>query len=102
MSDFIRINKPRADKMAATLALIEKSGKSTRALPAQYEEVLGPVLDAIEELTQGRAERPAVQSPITATSQPVMNEQVKLQGMSTQQLVDIMIAAGAILQHRRK
>lgn len=62
MSDFLRINKVRADQMHTALDRIEKSGLSQKALPAQYEELLGPVLDRIERVTEGRADVPPVEA----------------------------------------
>lgn len=59
MADFTAINAVRVNHLHEALDKIEKSGKSQKVLPANYEELLGPVLDRIEGLTEGGSEPPS-------------------------------------------
>jgi hypothetical protein len=63
MSDFQRINAIRVVKVMAVLDIIEKSGKSNRVLPANYEELLGSIFDRIQDLTQGGPDTPVEDEP---------------------------------------
>lgn len=110
ITDFRRINEPRALRMLEQLGHIQKSAASMKVPQTEVNQMLAPVFAALEKL-RGRplgasnqqvrdADRPKPQM-IEATI-PVSNEIAHLEGLSTQQLIDRMIACGAVLATRRK
>lgn len=96
LTEFERINKPRVDKVLKMLVTIEKSRKSTKTSLEEWSKLLHPVPTKFKppETNQPKTD-------ITATS-PVKREMENLEKLSTTQLVDRMIACGAVLAERRK
>ena len=100
-SEFERINRPRAERAAAQVDLILNSAASMRLERDVALDLLAEngLLLTTEEDTrpQGPSEphRPA-------QSLHVEERKAELSKLDTQSLVDIMIAAGALRQDRRK
>ncbi len=92
-ADFVRINQPRFEDILKRLTLIDRSARSMGVV-----KTMQPYLDQIEERLQEL--RPAAPKPVA--TKPVANEAEQLESLSTTQLVDRMIACGAILAARRK
>lgn len=99
-------NLGRVAKMVQTLELMEVSGKSNNAKGEDYAAILQPVFDKIGDLlgasvtvTIDTDPTPPADAPMTP---PVANEAGNLEHLTTTQLVDRMIACGAILASRRQ
>lgn len=125
-----RINDPRVEKIVKMIAVIEKSAKSLRVSEPEIRDLIQPVADALAAHGMGPTGQQAfrlkqertpdggsvlVTPPVarTGASQAAPVEEVKaspavaremgaLADLSTQQLVDRMIAIGAELAARRK
>lgn len=118
ISEFRRINEPRAQRAVEQLNHIAKSAASMKMHEIDVAKLLEPVTAKLAELRdqdavdiiEGTAPRnvPAsadwMDGPGTgpAPTPPVAREMEQLENLTTQQLVDRMIACGAILAERRK
>lgn len=116
ISEFRRINEPRAMRMVEQLNLIKKSAASMRIADDEVRMMMSPVFKAVDDMRPAIAkafERPApaqirslapmggnFEEPFA--SAPVAKEMGALADLTTQQLVDRMIACGAELANRRK
>lgn len=123
LDDFKRVNEPRVARALEQIAHIEKSAASNRVDDNDLRRLLLPLDDKIAELfgePEGEAlpakveDYVAVAGParnellddlpmkeVEATP-PVAREMEALDTLTTQQLVDRMIACGAELASRRK
>jgi len=105
LAEFRRINEPRVDKILASLGHIEKSATSMRIDEHEVKLLLHPVRIRVDYLRGFAAEQltPAQPEPteIKATA-PVSQAGVPYADLPTTQLIDKMIAIGAILAERRK
>ncbi len=116
-----RINEPRVRRVLDQLTFIEKSAASLRAPELDVATLLKPVATKLAQLYEGAVEAapapvatplgaapidtPSVATPLGAApiaTPPVAREMEDLQELTTQQLVDRMIACGALLAERRK
>jgi len=96
--EFQRINGPRVEKIHRMLDTIEKSSRSLRVDPTDLLQTLRDRLTGDEHDNGGSP--PDVPNRPVAT-QPVEREALPLKNLSTQQLVDRMIACGFELGKRR-
>lgn len=111
-AEFRRINGPRVQRAVDQIALVEKSATSMRISDEELETILLPVDNQLADILGDKSEetpgpdeeQPAIgqdPAPLEAT-QPVAREMARLSDLSTQQLVDRMIACGAELAKRRQ
>lgn len=56
MSDFLRVNQPRIDKIISFLGMVEKSYKSNRADRAELLDLLEQIDEALEQLAPADAD----------------------------------------------
>ena len=95
MSEFERINRPRVEKIHKMLDTIEKSARSLKADPDE-------LLETVRERLTGGEDVPGGNPPEVPKASPaIQKEGVALANLSTQQLVDRMIACGFELGTRR-
>ena len=104
-------NRGRAEKIVGILEHMEKSARSNRTKPEAVAALLGPVFDQFGSMGIASAvvaaelplaeTRSADPEPVPATP-PVAREMTALTDLTTQQLVDRMIACGAELAGRRQ
>lgn len=101
---FNKTNYGRVLKMFKMLeGPMAKSAKSNKATPEQWSEMLEPLTLVIDRLRQGAGEEPPSADPEPFSAKPpVEREMTALTHLTTQQLVDRMIACGAILASRRQ
>lgn len=101
-----RINEPRVRRILDQLTFIEKSAASLRTHELDMARLLAPVHARLAELLDDDAIAEVAPAPIApvevAATPPVAREMGDLQDLTTQQLVDRMIACGAMLAERRK
>ena len=125
IAELHRINDPRVEKIVKMLDVIQKSGKSLRVHELDMVQLLTPVTHKLDEVLDRDAvafektgelapEPPLPDTPIARQSElhrraeeraftkPIAREALRLENMDTQQLVDVMIAAGALLAERRQ
>jgi len=102
--NFKRINDPRVEKIVKMIDVIAKSAASMRIHELDVARMFQPVTDKIRETVDEDAvamTQPAPSKPVAAS--PFVAREIEvLEHLTTQQLVDRMIAAGAILADRRK
>ena len=120
ITHFRRINEPRAMRVLEQLGHIEKSAASMRIEAAEVGMMLTPVIATIKRMRRADAEEQKVWGQpgptpgldatlkaneqvreLTGITQPIARETESLDALSTQQLIDRMIACGAILASRR-
>ena len=103
-----RINDPRVRRILDQLTFIEKSAASLRAHELDVVALLKPVATKLAQMQDAdavafEATGELAPAPVeVAATPPVAREMGDLQELSTQQLVDRMIACGALLAERRK
>lgn len=100
-----RINEPRVRRILDQLTFIEKSAASLRAPELDVATLLKPVAAKLAQLQDADAvafEATGELTPAPVATPPVAREMGDLQDLTTQQLVDRMIACGAMLAERRK
>lgn len=116
LSEFRRINAPRIQRALDQIGHIEKSAASMRISDADLAELVKPLFDKAASITNSTpSSTPNDNPPAQAASDthenavfppattPVAREIAKsLESLCTQQLVDRMIACGAVLAARRK
>lgn len=96
MTEFERINSPRVDKILAMLATIGKSAKSNKVSEEELESLLSPLT------TKLNPKQETQETKVVTTPTPHIAKELEALGsLSTQQLVDRMIACGAELASRR-
>ena len=95
--NFYRVNEPRADKIIKIIQMIEKSAAAYR-VPHAAEKMKRDIV-AIIANSFASQQAPSSRPPATP---PIVREVEELKDLSTQQLVDRMIACGAELAGRRK
>ena len=59
MSEFLRINRPRVERIRAILALIDKSARSQRASAAERAELLDPLAELLAPAPRPENRAPA-------------------------------------------
>ena len=94
--NFYRVNAPRADKIIKIIEMIEKSAASYR-VPHAAEKMKRAIAAMIAN-SPATQQAPSSRPPATP---PIAREVTELKDLSTQQLVDRMIACGAELAGRR-
>lgn len=105
-------NLSRVERITAFLKLMHTSAVSNGATPEEVSDLLGPVFDQMgrmgiasavinAKLPNEETRQPTETPPVEATP-PVAREMSALGDLSTQQLVDRMIACGAELANRRQ
>lgn len=116
ISEFRRINEPRAMRMLEQLGHINKSAASMKVPGAEVRMMMTPVFAALDKLKDKPlvAEEQTIGRPIKEQlaelreierldrTPPIAREMETLADLSTQQLVDRMIACGAELARRRQ
>ena len=110
LQEFRRINEPRAQRAVAQLNHIERSANSMAIREIDVAKLLEPVAAKLAKLRDQHVVDIIEGPMITATeveeriaaTPPVAREMEQLENLTTQQLVDRMIACGAILAERRK
>lgn len=114
LDDFQRINRPRAERAIHQLDLIEASAKSMRIHELDIARLLSDVHATLARIDCQDAREaigapvsvskpdPAPEAPHEAQSAPVALYKDRLGDLPNQNLIDMMIACGAILQDRRK
>lgn len=104
IADFERINGPRVQRALDQLTFIEKSALSMKIDPEAFQKLIEPVRHRVrqdKEPVRFADQNPNPQQLPKATP-PVAREIEQLSHLSTQQLVDRMIACGAELATRRQ
>lgn len=102
--NFYRVNEPRADKIIKIIQMIEKSAAAYR-VPHAAEKMKRDIVaiiansSASQQAPSASQQAPSSRPPATP---PIVREVKELKDLSTQQLVDRMIACGAELAGRRK
>jgi len=101
--EFRRINDPRVNAAIEKLKLIEKSAQSMRIDAKDIADLLAPLIAEAEGMSGDPVPTPPEVDDmrLIEPTRPVKAEMPSLEGLSTQQLVDRMIAIGAILSNRR-
>lgn len=106
ITEFRRINEPRAMRMLEQLGHIQKSAASMKIDASEVGMMLAPVRKAMNlPGVTGRPVEPARETPVATeikATPPVSQAGVPYADLPTTQLVDKMIAIGAILAERRK
>jgi hypothetical protein len=109
IDEFNRINGPRVQRARDQLGHIQKSAASMRIDDAAVWKLLEPLRDRIAamewgdtEIAESEAELRPRMPQAEDVAAPVACEIETLASLSTQQLVDRMIACGAELAVRRK
>jgi len=105
-SEFLRINEPRVRRALEQISHIEKSALSMRVSPQDVQELMQPVFSKTRGCGSSPSKNTAEGDPpagrFEEATLPVAREMSRLNDMTTQQVVDIMIACGATLAKRRK
>jgi len=111
IAEFRRINEPRVEKILASLGHIEKSAASMRIDPETFRALIEPIRRHVRGGHEGPRERAHGSSikvevqhePTEIKATPHVSQAgVPYADLPTTQLVDKMIAIGAILAERRK
>jgi len=107
MSEFERINQPRAERALQTLHLITKSARSLRKEgDSDHAALLQPIVNYLVGFTPLPPEAPEpapAPAPASTETGKFFNVDLgELDKKATTDLVDLMIACGAVLERRRK
>ena len=105
ISEFRRINEPRVQRALEQIRHIEKSAKSMRIHELDVQSLMAPIRDEyqrINEDTEEFLQEERRGQPMLERTPPIAREMEALAELSTQQLVDRMIACGAELARRRQ
>ena len=103
--EFTRINAPRVARAVAQVNHIEKSAKSMKIPTAIVAGILSSLQEEMSKFAGvviPHTTAPDESDSRPTTTPPVLKELTLLKDLSTQQLVDRMIACGAELAGRRK
>ena len=100
LSDFTRVNGPRVEKVLHIIGMIEKSAVSYRVTPGEFQGLIDPIR---QKVRGPEPEKKALESHAGADVTPyIKKEMADMSDLSTQQLLDRLLAAAEVITRRRK